>query len=67
MEIEEAEVEEAAEEGDVALETEILVPEKCIKLNVLIVDKNAKFLSSPQKADRYIAETAIRTIKSSNY
>ena len=33
--------------------------EKCIRLYVLIVEKNAKFHSSLMAADRYVVESAI--------
>lgn len=42
-----------------AVSKEILDREKCIKLFALIVARNVKFLSSPQKADLSIAKNAL--------
>jgi hypothetical protein len=48
----------AAEKVD--LEAEILVREKCTKQYALSAARNAKFLSSQQKAGLYFAKSAIR-------
>jgi hypothetical protein len=40
---------------------------KCTKLFAQIAARNAKFLSSQQKANQYTAETVIRSIRNSNY
>lgn len=56
--------EEAASEAAVAAAVLIAAQEKCIKQFAQIAEKNAKFLSSQQKASQFIAEIVIRTTKS---
>jgi hypothetical protein len=43
-----------------AVRAEISVPEKCIKQFALNAIKNAKFLLSPLKANRFTAAIALR-------
>ena len=60
----------SAENEEVVLEAaeEVILTalEKCIKLYALTAVRNAKFLSSQQKASLFIAETAIKSIRNFN-